>query len=190
MVLTIVYIVGVIAACVSAYFAYKFYTRERNRESPDIDLGFAEGDGVVDSIKVQPDTESEIGQRVYFRIRNNSDFSIKTPFCSVKFPEVLKHKRFEDKPDGTRQFFQGEFTVNSDLWGLGRGTTTVRTGLPNSMWEIVGMPAILLRAGETIDFFIRFQLPEKPMTYDLEIKIDAEGTKKLSKKLQLVVIQK
>jgi hypothetical protein len=49
--------------------------------------------------------------------------------------------------------------------------------LPDSMWEIYGMPTLFLRSEEAIEFFIRFAIPKSPRTYSFEIKLDAEGTK-------------
>ena len=55
------------------------------------------------------------------------------------------------------------------------------------MWEIYGMPAILLRSKETIDFFVRFAIPKKSQTYVLDIKLDAEGAKGFIRELKLIV---
>lgn len=181
----IVVTIGALAAIVSAIYAIMQYTKGKRIEKPDVKMGFAKGGQIVNQMEVRPDKTSGT-QRVFFRIHNGSDFSVKTPICSVRFPEAFKHRRFRDKEDGTREELEG-FTVNSDLWGLGRGSTNINMNLPDSMWEIYGMPALLLRSGESIEFFIRFAVPDKPMTYALEMKLDAEGTRGFTQRLTLIV---
>ncbi len=181
--MNLIIVIGAIAAVISAIYAIRYYNKLVERESPDIEMGFAKGDMAVEELEIKPEGET---QQVFFRIINNSDLSFKTPICSVKFPEILKHKKFVDKENGTRERQEG-YTVNSDLWGLGHGTTNINMNLPNSMWEIYGMPALLLRSLETIDFFIRFTIDKKPMTYNLTIKLDAEGAKGFVRELRLIV---
>jgi hypothetical protein len=182
-IMNLIIVIGAIAAVISAIYAIRYYNKLVERESPDIEMGFAKGDMAVEELEIKPEGETK---QVFFRIINNSDLSFKTPICSVKFPEILKHKKFVDKENGTREWQEG-YTVNSDLWGLGHGTTNINMNLPNSMWEIYGMPALLLRSLETIDFFIRFTIDKKPMTYNLTIKLDAEGAKGFVRELRLIV---
>jgi len=176
-IMNLIIIIGALAAAISATFAILYYKRLVKRENPNIKMGFAKGSKIVEELEIKPEGEN---QQVYFRIFNDSDLSLKMPMCSVKFPESFKHRRLDDKG-------AGEYTVNSDLWGLGHGTTNINMNLPNSMWEIYGMPAILLRSKETIDFFIRFAIPKKSQTYVLDIKLDAEGAKGFIRELKLIV---
>ncbi|MFH1738082.1 MAG: hypothetical protein ABIH23_03680 [bacterium] len=179
----LIIIIGAFAAVVSAICSILYYKKLVNRENPNIKMGFAKGSEIVEELEIKPEGES---QKVFYRIYNDSELSFKMPICSVKFPEAFKHKKFIDKEDGTREW-EDEYTINSDLWGLGRGTTNINMNLTNSMWEIYGMPALLLRSKETIDFFIRFAIPKKPQTYFLDIKLDAEGAKGFIRKLKLIV---
>ncbi|MCK4817955.1 hypothetical protein KA005_19450, partial [bacterium] len=182
-IVNLILVIGTLAAITSAIYAILNYKKIVKRENPNIKMGFAKGAEIVEELEIKPEGES---QKVYFRIFNESNLSLKMPICSVKFPEAFKHKQFIDKEDGTREWKEG-YTVNSDLWGLGRGTTRINMNLPNSMWEIYGMPAVLLRSKETIDFFIRFAIPSNPMTYVLDIKLDAEGAKGFIRELKLNV---
>jgi hypothetical protein len=190
-VMNIVITIGAAGAVIGAIFGILYFAKSRNKENPNIEMGFAKGDQVLDQIEVKSSPEifdgHEVGQRIYFRVCNRSKFSIKTPICSVKFPELFKHIAFVDKPDGSREYFEGKYAINSDLWGLGRGSTELKKNLPNSMWEISSVAAYLLRSGDRIGFFVRFLIPKNAMDYELEMHLDAEGINSFSRKLKLVV---
>ena len=182
--------IGACGAVISAVFAIFQSLKIRKRETPDLKIGFAVGNEVSGEKKTRSLINYLDGTRkIYFRIQNDSNFSIKTPICSIKFPEILKHKRWIDKSDATRIFLK-DYTIISDLWNLGKGTTNINMNLPNSMWEIYGMPTLLLRSGEKVDFFVRFKIPETAGTYTLEMKLDAEGTNGFTRELKLIVYPK
>jgi len=181
---------GAIAAGISAILAVVHLCKTIRREKPNIEIGFAPGDQIVDQITTKPSPEisfgREVGQRIYFRVHNHAKFPIKTPIVSVRFPQSLKHIKFVDKPDGSREFFEGSYAVNSDLWGLGKGSTDIKKNLPNSMWEISSIATYLLGSEDRVEFFIRFLIPNEPMDYNLTIRLDGEGTKSITRQLKLI----
>ena len=101
-IMNLIIVIGALAAVISAIYTFRYYNKLEEKEnpvSPYIEMGFAKGNKIVKELEIKPESESK---KVFFRIFNGSNLSFKTPICSVKFPEVFKHKQFIDKEDGTR----------------------------------------------------------------------------------------
>lgn len=119
----------------------------------------------------------EIGQKVYFAIKNISDIKLVMPLCHVQFPSKFKHL-------STEQPETGFMTINSELWGIG-GISTELIDLDSKTTEISGIIGRELKPGQLARFLIRFKIPKSKNSFDIIMKLKADGYDAFEKKLLL-----
>lgn len=119
----------------------------------------------------------EIGQKVYFAIKNISDIKLVMPLCHVQFPSKFKHL-------STEQPETGLMTINSELWGIG-GISTELINLDSKITEISGIIGRELKPGQVAQFFIRFKIPKTKNSFDIIMKLKVDGYDAFEKKLVL-----
>jgi len=119
----------------------------------------------------------EIGQKVYFAIKNISDIKLVMPLCHVQFPSKFKHL-------STEQPETGFMTINSELWGIG-GISTELIDLDSKTTEISGIIGRELKPGQLARFLIRFKIPKSKNSFDIIMKLKADVYDTFEKKLVL-----
>jgi len=175
--------VGAIAAICAGYYAYKTYNIHREAAQPMYEIGFPEGNSVVTESAIVID-ESEMGQKVHFRVINKSKYPVPLPWCSVRFPTVFKHSREAGSLDMTANSSLGEV----DLYrGLQPGITHFVEDRSDGTSEARGiLAAHLLRPNDPKDFWIRFKLPHQPNKWEIVINVDVTGVRSVTQPLTLL----
>jgi hypothetical protein len=159
--------------------------------SGDIKFGFLETKGiseeVTDEVEITRDLDQmtfenktyETGQRVYFAVVNDTSDNLVLPLCHIEFPAAFKHLNTENPATGV-------LTINSELWGLsGRFTELKEVSL--SRTEISGILARVLKPGEFVRFFVRFNIPKNEFKFDLQMKLKAVDEQERKKDLTIKV---
>ena len=120
-----------------------------------------------------------IGQQLYFAVANGTSENLVYPFCSIEFTSQFKHLHTENPATAIR-------TINSDLWGMSGRLTELRD-ISLSRTEISSILARVLKPGEFLKFFVRFELPENEAKYNLTMKLRAVEKPEITKDLILKV---
>ncbi len=121
----------------------------------------------------------EIGQQLHFAVVNGTSKNLEYPLCSIEFTSRFKHLHTENPATGIR-------TINSDLWGMSGQLTELRdTSL--SRTEISSILARVLKQGQFVRFFVRFDFPGNEAEYNLRMKLKVEGKSEMTKDLILKV---
>ena len=123
----------------------------------------------------------EIGQRVYFAIKNISDIEFRSPLCAVQFPSTFTHLSTESPETG-------KMTINSDLWGIGGASTELRD-LNSGITEISAFLGRVLRPGQLARFFIRLNIPNEKGNFKLIMKFRTERKDEIHRELNLIISQ-
>ncbi len=174
--------IGAIAAMCAGYYAYKTYSIHREAAEPIYDIGFPEGNSVVHESKIYID-KNEMGQKVHFRVINKSQYPVRLPWCSVRFPMVFKHPREAGSSDMTANSSLGEVVLFKDKEHI---TTHVVNDRPDGTAEVGGiLAADLLRPNDPKDFWIRFKLPDQVDRWEIVINVDATGVRSVTQHLML-----
>ena len=175
--------VGAIAATWAGCYAYKTYNIHREAAQPIYEIGFPEGDSVLNKRTIVID-ESEMGQQVHFRVINKSKYPVPLPWCSVRFPTVFKHPRKEGSLDMTANSSLGEVNLHK---GLQPGISHLVEDRSDGTSEARGiLAAHLLRPNDPKDFWIRFKLPSQPDTWKIVINVDVTGVRSVTQPLTLI----
>jgi len=120
-----------------------------------------------------------IGQQHHFAVINSTSEDLVYPLCSIEFTSSFKHLHTENPATGIR-------TINSDLWGMSAQLTELRDISP-SRTEISSILARVIRPGQFVRFFVRFDLPDNEVEYNLRMKLREEGKREITKDLILKV---
>ena len=121
----------------------------------------------------------EIGQQLHFAVVNGTSENLVYPLCSIEFTSRFKHLHTENPATGIRK-------INSDLWGMSGQLTELRD-ISLSRTEISSILARVLRPGQFVKFFVRFELPENVAEYNLRMKLKAGEKPEETKDLILKV---
>jgi len=120
-----------------------------------------------------------IGQQLHFAVVNGTSKDLVYPLCSIEFTSQFKHLHTENPATGIR-------TINSDLWGMS-GRLTELQDISISTMEISSILARVLRPGQFVKFFVRFELPKNDAKYNLRMKLKAKEKPEETKNLILKV---
>jgi hypothetical protein len=159
--------------------------------SGKVKFGFIETKGinaeVTDKIEITRNLEQitfenkpyDIGQRVYFAVVNDTSDNLFLPLCHIKFPAAFKHLNTENPANGVK-------TINSELWGLSGRFARLQEVSP-SRTEISGLLARVLKPGEFVQFFVRFNIPKNEPKFDLRMKLKSGDKPEIEKNLTITV---